>query len=253
MIMRKLVGLPIVLAMLVLPAMAADEQPPTLARNYSISVKAGHEAEFEDGMEKQMEWYKKNSETWHWHTWQWETGENTGKYLFRSPGHYWKDMDDRSERTARARAHFQEVAGPHVESMTAGISRVLPTLSNWPAEIGTVPMVSVYELNVHYGMSDEFVHTIGKIHEVLQETDWPVHYAWSTTISGGEMPTFFLVIPHKNWADMQGPDKSLWAMLEETIGRAETDALKASLTKCVREEHTSLARLRPELSYFPEQ
>ena len=39
-------------------------------------------------------------------------------------------------------------------------------------------MVSVSKFNVHYGMSEEFVHVIGKIHEAIGKTDWGVQYVW---------------------------------------------------------------------------
>ena len=101
-----------------LPAFAEEEAPPTIARSYLIKAHSGHEAKFEAAMKKQIAWYKENDETWQWHTWRWETGENSGSYVFRSPGHHWKDLDERAERTTRAAAHFQEVLGPHIESTT---------------------------------------------------------------------------------------------------------------------------------------
>ena len=108
----------------ILPAIAADEKPPTISRGYTLKVMPGHMAEFEAGLKKQIEWYKQNNETWHWHAWEWETGENTGQFVFRSPGHYWKDIDDRSERTARASAHFEEAVRPLAYLVVAGRVRL---------------------------------------------------------------------------------------------------------------------------------
>jgi len=243
----------LVVLALVSPVFAEEGQDDgMLARSYSLKVKPGHAKEFEEGMKKQIDWYKKNNESWHWHTWQWETGENFGHYVFRSPGHNWQDMDDRAERGAMARAHFMEVMSPHLESMSAGIGVVLPQVSNWPEGLGMIPMATVYEFNVRYAMSEEFMHVITKIHEAITKSEWPVHYAWMVTVSGGEMPTFWVVFPHKSWADMAEPETPFRAMMEETIGRQETEAVMAGLRKCVREQHSGLARLRPELSYMPE-
>ncbi len=235
----------------ILPVIAADEKPPTIARHYELEVMPGQEALFEAGMKKQIEWYKNNNETWQWHTWKFETGEKTGQYAVRSPGHYWKDLDDRSERTVRATAHFKEKVKPYVESMQASILKALPDVSNWPDDLGEIPMVSVYEFNIHYGMSEDFVKVIGKINGAIKESNWGVNYAWVARESGGEVPTFFLVIPRKNWADMEGPEKPLWTMLEETLGKAEAAGLKARRRKCVRKQSSALARFHPELSYFP--
>ncbi len=251
--MQRIMMLVAVQAVLIggLHAAAADEKEPTIARGYTLKLKAGHEAEFETGMKKQIKWYKDNNETWQWHTWQWETGENTGQYVFRSPGHYWKDLDDRSERTARARAHFDEAVRPHLESMLGRIQKVLPAVSRWPEDADIPPMVSVLKFNVHYGMGEEFVHVIGKINEAIGKTDWDVQYAWVAGVSGTEVPTFWLVVARTSWTDMAGPDKPFWTMLEDVLGRAESSALKERLVNCVREEHSALARFRPELSYIP--
>lgn len=251
--MHRIMMLIAVQAVLVggLHAAAADEKEPTIARGYTLKLKAGHEAEFETGMKKQIKWYKDNNETWQWHTWQWETGEKTGQYVFRSPGHYWKDLDDRSERTARARAHFDEAVRPHLESMHGRIQKVLPAVSRWPEDADIPLMVSVRKFNVHYGMGEEFVHVIGKINEAIGKTDWDVQYAWVAGVSGTEVPTFELVIARTSWTDMAGPDKPFWTMMEEVLGRAESSALRERMVNCVREEHSALARFRPELSYIP--
>ena len=42
-------------------------------------------------------------------------------------------------------------------------------------------------------------------------------------------------------------------MIEETLGRQESDAMRAGFRDCVREQHTALARFRPELSYIPSE
>ena len=235
----------------ILPAIAAEEQPPTIAIGYLLKIKPGHVPEFEAGLKKQIEWYKQNNETWHWHAWESVTGENTGQFFFRSPGHHWKDFDDRSERTARARAHFEETVRPHLESMQGSLGQVLTDVSNWPDDLGMVPMVSVKEFNIHYGMSEEFVNLIGKINGAIKKSNWGAHYAWMARVSGGEVPAFALVIPHENWADMAGPEKPFRTMLEEALGRAETESVMAGLRKCVRKETVELARFRPELSYIP--
>jgi hypothetical protein len=252
--MRKItIALISLLALALISPVLADEgqDDGMLARGYYLKAKSGHEKEFEDGLKKQIAWYRENNETWRWHTWQWETGEDFGQYIFRSPGHSWQDMDDRAERSKLARAHFMEVVSPHLESMGAGIGMILPHVSHWPEDLGMAPMVTVYEFNLNYGMSEEFMHTITKIHKAIVDSQWPVHYGWSVTISGGEMPTFWLVMPHASWADMKEPEKPFMAMLEETIGRPEAQSVMASLRECVRVQRSALARFRPELSYTP--
>jgi hypothetical protein len=249
----RILSLLVVALFALLPAVAQEDSPPTLARGYQMKVKMGHEAAFEAAVKKQIEWYEKNDESWTWHMWQWETGDKTGQYFFRSPGHAWKDMDERAERSARARSHFMGNAAEHLESMSASISSVLPHLSLWPESAGIPLMVSVHEFSLHSGKAKQFLHVLGKFHEAIQEAAWPVHYAWLSSVSGGEVPSFALVIPRANWADMADPDQRFEEMLEATLGRADADAVLADFFECIRSQRISLARLRPELSYTPQQ
>ena len=70
------------------PALAQERDPEAvISRGISLEVKLDRTAEFESAMKQQIEWYRQNDETWHWHCWQWETGPKTGDFVFRSPGH----------------------------------------------------------------------------------------------------------------------------------------------------------------------
>jgi hypothetical protein len=113
--------------------------------------------------------------------------------------------------------------------------------------------VEVLTFRLRYGASREFNYAIKKINEAINKSDWPVHYAWLTTVSGGEIGTYTLVLPHKNWADFKDPDKPFPAMLEEVYGRVEAGKLLKVLTKTVRSESSQILRFRPDLSYTPSQ
>lgn len=234
------------------PALAQDDAP-RIARSYSIDVLPGHGDEFKSAIKEQISWYRQNRESWSWHLWQWETGGKIGAYVFRSPGHTLKDLDDRAERTAHARANFEKMVLPHIDTMKGQIMATLPAVSHWPEDYGEVPMVSVYEYTLHYGMSEEFEHLMKEIHSAIQKSGWPATYAWSVTISGGAMPSYSLVIPHKSYVDMAGPEQPFWEMMDETVGRQAADSLRKRMNACVKEAHSGLARFMPEFSYMPGQ
>ena len=81
--------------------------------------------------------------------------------------------------------------------------------------------VEVLTFRLRYGASGEFNYLIKKINEAINKSDWPVHYAWLTTVSGGKLGTYTLVFPRKNWADFKEPEKPFPAMLEGVYGRGE--------------------------------
>lgn len=245
----SMVGLAIALS----GSSAAQETEANIAISYDLDVKMGQQGEFEAAIKEQISWYHRNNETWQWHTWQWVTGENVGGYVFRSPGHTLADFDARSERTERARENFFTVVAPHLNSMQGTMMAVKPQISDWPETLGEMQLVTVYRYQLNYGMAQEFEHAIKRIHEAIQEADWGIKYTWVAKMNGGEMPGYALVIPHKDFQDMAPPDKPFWKMLDEQLGRTESDALRAALLKCVSKQESGLARFRADLSYMPDE
>jgi len=229
------------------------EERGELAVNFDLTVNSDHMAQFEAAMKKQVAWYAAQNETWSWNTWQWVTGPEFGNYVFRSPGHHWVDMDDRSDRSAKATAHFREVVSPHVASVSSDIEMWLDDVSSWAEDYGDIPFVSVITFDLKYGKSKEFHNVLKRIHRVVTEAGWPESFGWITPVSGTHMPAYTLVLPHKNWADMDEPDTPFWKMMEETAGRAEADSIREGLISCVKRQSSALAKFRPDLSYMPEK
>ncbi len=240
------------LLLLALPVLAQDE-PGNLARAFFLTIKPGMTQQFEAAYKQHIAWHRQQNDTWEWHTWQYETGAQLGQYLVRTPGHHWEDFDAHAEFSAADTADFSAGAGQYVESVSSTFSRVLPKVSRWPEGDAMPAFVEVLTFRLRYGAGREFNYAIKKINEAINKSDWPVHYAWLTTVSGGKLGTYTLVLPHKNWADYQDPEKSFEAMLEEVYGRVEAEKLLKAFTKSVLSESSQILRFRPELSYTPSQ
>ena len=252
--MRRMVTVLIMLSVLLvaLPVLAQDE-PGTLARGFFLTVKPGMTQQFEEAYKQHIAWHRQQNDTWEWHTWQYETGAQLGQYLVRTPGHHWEDFDAQAEFGAADSAHFFAGAGQYVSSARSGFSRSLPKVSRWPEGDAIPAFVEVLTFRLRYGSAREFNYAIKKINEAINKSDWPIHYGWETTVSGGELGTYILVLPHKNWADFKEPDKSFPAMLEEVYGRVEAGKVLKALTKSVLSESSQILRFRPDLSYIPGQ
>ncbi len=240
------------LLLLALPVLAQDE-PGNLARAFFLTIKPGMTQQFEAAYKQHIAWHRQQNDTWEWHTWQYETGERLGQYLVRTPGHHWEDFDAHAEFSAADTADFSAGAGQYVESVSSTFSRVLPKVSRWPEGNARPAFVEVLTFRLRYGAGREFNYAIKKINEAINKSDWPVHYAWLTTVSGGKLGTYTLVLPHKNWADFKDPEKPFAAMLEEVYGRVEAGKVLKALTKSVLSESSQILRFRPELSYTPSQ
>ena len=240
------------LLLLALPVLAQDE-PGTLARGFFLTIKPGMTQQFEEAYKQHIAWHRQQNDTWAWHTWQYETGERLGQYLVRTPGHHWEDFDAQAEFGEADSADFFAGAGQYVSSASSTFSRLLPKVSRWPEGDAIPAFVEVLTFRLRYGSAREFNYAIKKINEAINKSDWPIHYAWLTTVSGGELGTYILVIPHKNWADFKEPEKSFPAMLEEVYGRVEAGKVLKALTKSVLSESSQILRFRPDLSYIPGQ
>lgn len=226
-----------------------SDGPGEIARSYFIEAKPGETAQLEAEYAKHIAWHAEQQDTWTWETWRIITGERIGQLVVRTPGHHWSDFDGREEFTERDRAHFNAGTGRHVAGLVGHVNRWMQDLSRWPE--GEAPLVAVYEMHLDRGHVDEFVSAISRVHEVLAEKEWAGHYSWGVRVSGGEVPTFLLVIPYESWEEMAGPEKTVWQILEDAVGEDETAWIRDRIGDAIRSETATLAEFVPELSYRP--
>lgn len=55
--------------------------------------KAGHQASFESGYQRHLEWHKANGDTWGWYGWFFTSGPRDGQFMDATLGHAWSDFD----------------------------------------------------------------------------------------------------------------------------------------------------------------
>ena len=84
--------------------------------------------------------------------------------------------------------------------------------------------------------------------EAINKTNYPTKTTnWYQLANGGEGPQFVQVTDRASWADMQGPEKSLVAMLEEVYGKDDTTL--QTLRGQIRYTVSEMAEYRQDLSY----
>ena len=106
---------------------------------------------------------------------------------------------------------------------------------------------------VRYGKGSDFRSAIARVTDAAQKTKWPQKYEWYELVSGGNVDTFVLAIPHDNWADFaDNPNvKPFRDMLKEAFGQAEADSIVNQIDSSVQSETSEIIQFRPELSYLP--
>lgn len=237
------------MALLALPV-AGEEEPGVVARIYWVKPKAGMQQAFEAASKQHMEWHRQQNDPWTWNTWVIQTGEDFGTYGIGTFGHQWSDFDNPGVSPQADSAHYLANVGQYVESVTSVFAAYLPKISR-PRTAGPAPMSVVLRFRVRMGKGEEFMNAIAKVSKAIEKTNWLAHYAWYALVNGGEHPTFVLVLPQENYADMAPQEKPFEKMLEEAFGRAEAEAIRHTFDKTIKSESSYLSVSRPDLSYIP--
>ena len=91
-------------AVLVFCGMLLAQTPQVVSEVHITMPKAGMQAQFEEGRKKHSAFHAAQKDTWKIYVWEIVSGERTGAYMQATPGHNWKDFDDR--------ASFNKLDGP---------------------------------------------------------------------------------------------------------------------------------------------
>ena len=236
-------------AVLVFCGMLLAQTPQVVSEVHITMPKPGMQAQFEEGRKKHSAFHAAQKDTWKIYVWEIVSGERTGAYMQATPGHNWKDFDDR--------AAFNKLDGPDVAknmepfsgpTLTAyyvyredlSLTKVPATL----AKMRTTVSYSVYPEHVN-----DFIESIKKINAGLQKTNYPMKPSrWYSLANGGDTPTFVLVTDRATWGDMEPPEKKLEDALKEAYG--DSSALD-TLRKSCRKITSELSVYREDLSYIP--
>lgn len=235
-------------ALLALPAWAQDEAGP-VGRIYVLTPKTDMGDKLEQGIKKHRAWHRQQNDTWSWLTWEVVTGKNIGRLVTGTFGHHWDEFDNPGVDPKADDADVAINIAPYVKSTDSSIWIYLPKVSRPAAGEEPHKLLEVWTLHLNLGHARQFNHLMEKIYQAAKKTEWPVNYEWYTLASGGEHPTFAVVVPHDKWADFKEPEVSFDAMLEKALGRQEASMLMKQLDKAIHCESSELLEYQPALSY----
>jgi hypothetical protein len=236
---------------LALPALAQEGEDGNIAKIVFFRAKPGMTQQLEDGLKKHVVWHKEQGGTWAWYVWTYETGDFTGGYASGTFGHSWSDFDNPDIDWETDIAYVREIILPYVaEGSQWRYFEDIPKVSK---PLDKPAMLSeVIRFRLRYGKDADFMYLIGKFHEAIEKTGWPVHYRWARLANGGDSPIYVLIIPHQSYASIKGPEQNFVQMLTEAVGEQEAQMLLEKWAKVVKSENAHLERNRPDLSYIPE-
>ncbi len=248
--MRKVgTGLAVLMLLVVASPVVAQSDDGTIARVAFWRAKPGMTEEMEQGAKKHMEWHRKQNDPWSWYVWEIVSGDDYGMYGGGTFGHRWEDFDNSPVSSEEDKADADRNIFPYMDSVVIRYYSRLPDVSRPTPGDAPSTMSSVITFRLRFGKDAEFNRLIGKFHEAIGKTKWPVNYEWYQLVNGGKGPTYVLVLPRANWADFAPQEQSFEQMLEEAYGQRETKSLLDAWAEAVKGIESSIASSRPDLSY----
>jgi hypothetical protein len=239
------------LALFCVMVASAQFPPKSIVVTHDLKPKLG--ADVEAALKRHIDWHRQQNDTWTYVTWQIVSGERSGHYAVATFGHDWKDFDDRAKFQEADEANVRQTLAPTVESVDHSYYLYRADLS-LPVQdqTGPTPYAEVITFFLKPdGWPPDMENTIKKVNEAAKKSNYPLHGEWYGLLNGGE-DSMVLVIPHKNWADFQPPDKEFMAMLNEVYGDQITRGLFHQFGTNVRASRSEIFRHRPDLSYVPQ-
>jgi hypothetical protein len=224
-----------------------------VCRIYFSMPKPGAVQQYEAGRKKHMQFHRAQNDTWTWHTFAVETGDNAGMYVTSSCGHAWKDFDEWETRMGKAdTADGATNLTPYVQSGRNSFYVYRADMSLAPANQPPAPLTAVTVFVLHPGATPDFIAAIKKTNDALnKQADWPKTSGWLQLINGGEGPTFVLLNSRKNWEDFAPLPKSLPDVLNEAYGKETADQIQKTIRDSTARQYTEAASYRADLSYVP--
>ena len=225
-----------------------------VCRVFFQTPKPGMDQAFEAARKKHNAFHRAQKDTWTWNTFAIQTGDNTGTYVTSTCGHSWKDFDDWEAKMGKVDAADAAASiGPTVQGGRNGLyvyradMSLAPTMANPPS-----PMTAVTIYVLHAGTAPDFIAAVKKINDALsKQADWPRTSGWLQLANGGEVPTFVLLQPRKNWADFAPLPKSVIDVTTETYGKEGSDQIQKTIRDATAHVLTEAATYREDLSYVP--
>ena len=69
----------------------AQDGTGTLTKWYLLTVKTGHDVQWEQAFKEHLDWHRHHNDTWTWNTYMIVSGERLGQYITMSSDHAWAD------------------------------------------------------------------------------------------------------------------------------------------------------------------
>lgn len=240
------------LALLPFTTQAADA-PGTISETWTMVPKADERDAFFKGLKEHMEVRAKADDPWTWYTYTPMLGDELDLVGVRYCCFNWADLDayrEWSESNPEVQEHWSKNVDPHVESYGHYYNRVDWTNSNIKSDWGPYRYFQVIDFSLKTGMESEFDAARDKISQIALNQGWSGEehpWMWSTSVGG--TPSESIVVPMRNFADMEPAGQTFFNFLSSVLGGdAAAEKLLQEFSAPIASQETQIWELHEELS-----
>lgn len=242
------------LATICQPALA-QTMPGTLAEEVYMTVKDGHQQDFETALRAHAQVRAAHNDPRRWDVYTMVTGDDLNTYIFRACCFAWKDQDAYEaweNANPEVMADWNKNAHPHVEKYAHYFDDMDLANSYWPEDNKPINYLGVMEFFVAAGQRAGLSAARAEISQIALNQGWSAaghRWAWTDRI-GGEAVTA-LVVPFENYAAMSPGGETFIEFLIDRMGEDAAMELQKKFSAAVSRSQYTILKYRPELGAQP--
>lgn len=234
----------VIVAILNISMLTAQNNAKTLMNITEITVKQGHNAQFMDGVKKWKECYLENKGVDQWNIWKRVQGEGT-VYVMTGIMNSWAEMDKEDSAGEACYTTVINFIMPHVEKVTYSIAQSMPEFSRGPNEDTKLVWVTFYRVKNDL----DFKEIIGAVSGAIKAKEGSSRAWWYSYMGGAvDAPDYMVSTPYKGYADLDISRDSAAKVYEDAIGKKKMDEMRAKWRNAVSDSWSYMYTLNSELS-----
>lgn len=230
----------------------AQAMPGTLAEEWYMTVKDGHQLDFENALRAHAKVRRDNGDPRRWDVYTAVTGDDLNTYILRACCFTWKDQDAYlawEDSQPAVMSDWVSNAHPHVEKYAHYFDDMDLANSHWPDDDKPVNYLGVMEYFVAAGHGATLSAARSEISQIALNQGWSAaghRWAWTERIGGEAMTA--LAVPFENYAAMQPGGETFVEFLIDHLGEEAAMELQRKFASSISASKYTIWRYRSDLA-----
>ncbi|WP_324719917.1 hypothetical protein [Salinimicrobium sp. HB62] len=226
--------------------MTSQEGQSFLLNVSELTIKPGHDEQFNEGVKRYKSCYQENNGEETWNIWKRIQGAGN-VYVLTSTMENWAEMDDESEEQAdrQCRDIVREFIWPHIESSNYSIARSMPEISASPGENMQLVWVTFFDVE----NTSDFREVVDAVSSAFKDAEGEPRGYWYAYMGGAaDAPNYMVSVPFENFAELDVERDGPWDVLTKKHGEARAGEMRNKLRNSVDDIWSYLYQLKEDLS-----